>query len=225
MNWLAIVTVTTALCGGMVSGVMGQDAPTTQPEESENELRQDMMRSYGRSFMGRWGGPGGDFTDEDWEAAEAFMQEHSPNRWKLFEQLPEGSPRRGPVMRMIIARYRNLQSTREEDAALYELRLQQLTLEDGIWFTVREMRNQVSDEQRATLETNLRDKVAAAVDVWLKERERRLQRLEETLKLERERLATDLNRREEMVENRLQREMEKSSDFMSFPGSRRGRQN
>jgi len=226
MNWLAILTVTTAMLGAMASIAQAQDEPTTQPEETEADNHVEPMRGYSRQFMGRWGmGMGApDITDEDWDAASNFMREHSPNRWQLFERLSDGSPRRGPVMRMILARYQNLQSLKEEDVTLYDLRLQQLTLEDSIWGIVREMRTQIAEDRRTVLQSQLREKVSFAVDVWMKERDRRLQRLEETLKAERERLAADQKRREEMIENRLQRELERTPDVMAFPRRPRGGQ-
>lgn len=199
-----------------------ETSPSTQAAQTDSTPRDESMRPYGRSFMGGWGpGPAVDVSDEDWQAASTFMREHSPNRWAVFERLSEASPRRGPVMRMILARYRNLANVKEEDSELYELRVQQLALEDAIWGLLREMRsNQTSEERRTEIQAELREKVAQSVDTWIKERQRRLARLEETLKQERARLEADLKRIDTMVENRLQRELERASDYMGFPRGR-----
>jgi hypothetical protein len=181
---------------------------------------------YGRTFGGGGGGPlgggmmsrwdgGGEYPSDELDAAVEFMREHSPKRWEMLER------RQGPIfpqtMRFIMSRYRNLKNLEREDSKLYKLRLQQLTIEDSIFAMNREMRQPISDERRQEILKEMRARVEESVDVWIEEREHRLARLEATVNRERERLESDRGRRQLMIDNRLERELDRVSEFIAVP--------
>lgn len=140
-------------------------------------------------------------SDKEYEQASQFMREHSPNRWQAMEDLPEeGGLRRG-VMNFIIARWRILQSTREEDAQLYEIKLKQVTVEDNIYGLLAHTQ---SPAEREPLRKELREQARSLATLGLAERERRIERLQEMLKKQEELLSTDRSQLDAVVEQRTQ---------------------
>lgn len=138
-------------------------------------------------------------SEKEQQEVAAFMRQYAPNRWMAMEALPEaGTVRRG-VMIYVVARWRHLEMLREEDPSLYEIKVQQLAVEDDIYGLLARTH---SPAEREPLRKTLHGKVTELVRLGLAERQQRIQRLRESLKAEEERLLRDQKSIETMVERR-----------------------
>ncbi len=139
-------------------------------------------------------------TEEQWREAVEFMREYSGNRWGTISG-PAGE--RPMVRRRIWARYEHLQRLREEDPRLYELRLEQLRLEDQVFGLVNEFHHATSEEQSGEVRARLRGRIGEWVRHGLDERQRRIDRLQRLLEEERARLEADEKRVDALIDERL----------------------
>ena len=204
-------------------------APSTQPVANE-PVEQRIQRQRIESFSGRGepragefrGEPRGEFrgdggwrglspmdieeepTPEEWDEVAAFTQKFSPKRWDMFMQLPEA--KRDPVRRFMYWRYKQVTRMREDDPALFELHTRRLTIEDAIFplaWTIRRADGDETDEVVQARE-QLRKHVADLVEVGLKERELRLERMKRRHLAEAEQLSIDRGRQEQLVDERIE---------------------
>lgn len=139
-------------------------------------------------------------SEKELEDIADFMRQYAPARWAALESLPESGAARPGVMVYVIARWRHLQMVHEEDPELYDIKVQQMSAEDSIYGLLARTR---SPADREPLRKTLRDKVARLVELGLKEREHRIERLRQTLKTEEDKLAQDRGRMNSMVDHRV----------------------
>ena len=207
-------------------------APATQPagnETVEQRMRRQRIESFSGSgeprgefrpesrpeprgeFRGdgwRGGGPPIDMeeepTPEDWEEVSAFTQKFSPKRWAMFMQLPE--PKRGDVRRFMYWRYKQVTRLRDDDPEMFDLHTRRLTIEDAIFplaWTIRRADGEETEEVTKARE-ELRKHVVELIEVGLKEREARLERMKRRLRTDEEQLSLDRGRQEQLVEERIE---------------------
>lgn len=165
----------------------------------------------------RWTGP------DSWEEVGAFYAKHSPIRWQMYQEVRDPDRRRflGGVLRM---QYNALKPLETEDPALYRNKLEQIVLEDEVFGYVG--RYKAADEPlRGEIQQMIRDRLARLFDLRLQERKRRIAQLEETLAQERQRLEADVNKRESLIQQRVERilrgEMGSLGDDKGMPRFRR----
>ena len=185
--------------------------PQQQAQPATSPPPPPPMDGYGGGGYRRWRGGGRwgmEIPSQEWELAAQFMEQHSPRRWRAYQSLPD--ERRQGVRRMIYVRYRNLQQLRGDDPELYDVRMRQLVMEDDIWRLVDELRASTSEEQREPIIQQIRQRVQETTALWLKEREHRLARQEAVLQTMREDLATDRQNLEEIINERVSREVERA---------------
>lgn len=139
-------------------------------------------------------------SEEELEDIAAFMREFAPARWAAMESLPDSGAVRRSVMVYVVARWRHLQVLREEDTQLYDIKVQQMTVEDAIYGLLARTR---TPAEREPLRKSLREKVTELVNLGLKEREHRIERLRQALKVEEDRLAKDQATTGRTVERRV----------------------
>ena len=139
-------------------------------------------------------------SEQELEDIAAFMREFAPARWAALESLPESGAVRRSVMIYVVARWRHLQMLREDDTQLYDIKVQQMTVEDAIYGLLARTR---TPAEREPLRKILREKVTELVKLGLKEREHRIERLRQALKVEEDRLAKDQGTTSRMVERRV----------------------
>lgn len=139
-------------------------------------------------------------SEQELDDIAAFMRQFAPARWAALEALPEAGAVRRSVMIYVVARWRHLQMLREEDTELYDLKVQQMAVEDAIYGLLARTR---TPAEREPLRKILREKVAELVKLGLKEREHRIERLRQALKVEEDRLAKDQGATARMVEQRV----------------------
>jgi len=164
--------------------------------------------------------------EASWDAAQAFFREYSPNRFAMFDDLPEDNPRRGHIRRFVTGRYLMMQELKKRDEKLYDTRLKQIQLEDTIFDLVRQVNStELNDEERETARKELRQNVVLWVDASLAERKLRLEKLEAMIEQEKLKLDKDEQARDALIEKRYNRAMSAGAveDPMGPPPGRGGR--
>ena len=168
--------------------VLGQNAPAG-PQPDTSGLRNTRPRPGARHRL----------TDQESQEISQFMHDNSPNRWEAVESLPEDGPERRTIMVLVAARWRTLQTTREEDPGLYGLKIKQLLFEDDIYGLLGGTR---SSAEREPLRDKVRSVVSQLVDLQFQERERRIARLRDLLKAEEVKLANERTEHKGIVDRR-----------------------
>lgn len=169
----------------------------------------------GRSRGGdiRPGGPGGGFMygrrlrNDDLSDAEKtvildFVKEHSPQRWKAFEEIsnPDFKAR---VERMIIARNRVVLATQNRgESELFGLLVARVEAEDEAWGLSRQLRDKPEGEDAESAKAALLVIAQRLVDLELQEREIRIARLREMVARQEQNLEEDKKDLTKAVEQR-----------------------
>ena len=136
-------------------------------------------------------------SDKEQEDVAAFIRQAAPNRWAALEALPENGTFRRGIMVYVVARWRHLQMLREDDPALYDIKVHQLTVEDNIYGLLACTRGPAD---REALRKKLHDKVAELVKLTLADRQHRIERLRQALKTEEDRLSQDQAAMESLIQ-------------------------
>jgi hypothetical protein len=195
--------LTTALPMGVSRA---ENAPTTKPSHEMRDGSQPKgsmmrLRDGDRPRAGFGGIMPAAPTDEEWKQIESFVAENSPNRLKKLQQYQTKNEPGVPMFRTFIAtRYRALMAMKEHDPEMYERRLKQFQLEDEIIGQIgASEKGTMSNEEREAMLEN----VGKLVEMDLEEREYRIERLQNALSQEQERLQKDRNRQEALVQRKL----------------------
>jgi hypothetical protein len=153
---------------------------------------------------GQGGGGGRQPPPTTQERAEAidFIRQHSPNRASFIERQWLPGPARQRMAVMMINTYRNLQKAKEQDPEVYDLMLKRLELEDKL-FERDFRRSLLSGSSDAKAE--LRSKALDIVRLSLREREKRIERLERALEVEKKNLAADKANPDALVDGHARR--------------------
>src|SRR5688572_26704374 len=144
-----------------------------------------------------------DPNNPEWVSASETMKKHMPNWWRRFERLPPDAPWRPRAMKGIVERHRELQRVQQRDPEQYKREIEQIELEDEILGLARDARREADEERGEELRKLLREKVSRLVDVRLRNREARIERLAEQIKAERGRLEEAKRDRDSMIERNL----------------------
>jgi hypothetical protein len=143
-------------------------------------------------------------TDEEWREIEAFATEFAPNRLSKFNEMRKKDEPGWRVAQTVIAvRFRALDAMREHDPDLYDDRVAQLKLEDRIIGVADAAElgkgGELTPEAREALASDVRE----LVEMNLKEREARLDRLARQLDEQRKKLGEDRSAQGELVERKV----------------------
>jgi hypothetical protein len=188
------------------------DEPSTNPSSTPVAPAPDVrpperFRGYEGGYPGRFGGPGRWFqggrpSAVEWEEISIFMKEHSPERLKAINNLPEGPRER---LRMVATRnYRNYKQIETKDPALAKLMVSRVELEDQVFKLVNQIRSEKGNEAQAQSDKQLLEqKIGELLDVNINERELRISRLQTTLESEQKQLASDSKNKDQLIEKRL----------------------
>jgi hypothetical protein len=199
---------------GVLPVLVRADEPTTNPSNSSTppsvatpapEVRPDRLRGFD-GYGGRFGGPGRWFLGRpsavEWEEISIFMKEHSPERLKAINNLPDGPRER---LRMAVTRnYRNYKQIETKDPALAKLMVNRMELEDQVFKLVNQIKAEKGNESQVQADKqSLQQKIGELIDVNINEREVRIAKLQTTLEGEQKQLASDSKNRDQLVERRL----------------------
>jgi hypothetical protein len=155
-------------------------------------------------------------SDDQVAKAEAFVQEHSPNRFKAYKNAV--GPSRPFLVRSIVRGYLELKALENEDSALYSMKLDQLTVEDGIFGMVAAARE--SQLPKEKLREQVRPLVKELLAKRKQEMQHRIDKLEIAKIAETRRLNELNNIGESWIDTRIDEEMGRNGRF-TVPGNKR----
>src|SRR5437763_460721 len=147
--------------GGVTATVLwGVAATTTAPSSTDGDRaitppwqeRRPMYRPDGsrpdgmrpgdamrRREWWRENGPGAgaapttrSISPEEWQDIERFMTTRSPKRWAKFNEMPDDE-RKQRLGGFVVVRYRAMQELKQNDPAMFDIRLRRLPIEDEIF--------------------------------------------------------------------------------------------
>jgi hypothetical protein len=172
--------------------------PSENPERTAEQPRRQFGDGMGRfrQYMGARGQL--EPTDDEWAEVAVFMKEHSPQRWRMYQNAPEGH--QGRLRGPIYSAWKTLTRLEREDKEMYELRLKRLPIEDDIFALSGDIKK--GGEKAPELRAQLRAKVAAFMDSRMEERKLRITRLQKSLKEEQQALTEFDSQRDRIVDNR-----------------------
>ena len=150
-------------------------------------------------------------TTQESEDAIDFVSKHSPNRYAVFNRLPVNSQPRQRMVNMMTNVYRNLQRSKDQDPEVYELMVKRFELEDSLFDF--EFRRRLIRGDDSNARSELRAKAAEIVQLSLREREKRIERLERALDTEKKALAADRANPEALVDGHAKRLMAQLRDW------------
>jgi uncharacterized coiled-coil protein SlyX len=189
--------------GGREEQIRGADS---RPGGGEGEMPRRRPGDRFREFSP---------SDEQIAKAEAFVQEHSPNRYKAYKK---PGPNRPFLVKAIVRGYYELKAIEIDDPALYAMKLDQLSKEDEIFGLVAAARETQlpKDKLRAQVRPLVKELLAKRKE----EMQHRIDKLEMAKMTEMRRLNELNDVGETWIDNRIDEEMSRNGRFM-HPGSRR----
>ena len=150
--------------------------------------------------------PGPPPSAEELAGAEAFFADHAPHRYAFYRRMLE---RRGPdsplvqaARRRMVDGHRRMERVGRDSPRLYAFLVDQVALNDAVAQAARDARADPGDAARRDA---LRDVVRRRLDAILDARQSRLDRLTSDLDRERQALADDRARADEIVDEHVAR--------------------
>jgi hypothetical protein len=191
----------------MLPILAGADTPATQPGTVAAPLADEPMRP--RMGMGMRG-MGAAANRQEWDEMMDFLRTNSPNRAKVLEDTDAyNSPRRFAVLK----RWRDYKFVTEHFPEIADLRVQRFQIEDallGLQLQARRDPQHVQD-----LQPQVMAKVAQLVQLSIEERQRRIQKMEDLLGQERQKMAEDQANESQRIADRtdaIMRRMTRTAD-------------
>lgn len=176
------------------------DAPPPPGMAGHGRRNSEEARRYWRN---RWRRE--PIDENKWNEAMDFMGRHSPRRLAFVLSLPEG-PFRDGIRRYILGRYRDLQNLKDQnETELHDLAVQRLEGEDQAWGLAVDLAKSDNPEEQTRLRNELSEKVRQLVSLGFQERLLRIERLERAIQQEKDKLAADQNRTDEVVAEQMNR--------------------
>ena len=137
----------------------------------------------------------------EWSEVSSFMARYAPWGTREVNQMPEGDWK-DRIKGSLTQRYRALRLLETRDPESYEQRLAQLGIEDEALRLVSTL-GTADEAQREAIREDLRTRASRLVELDLQERQRRVQRLEDELKKQKEALDRDTAGRDSLVDKRV----------------------
>lgn len=189
MHEIAVLTAATCMMALGSQSALGQEVQPVADRGDKVEHVEPRGGDAGPArAMARAGARAAQPSEEDVAETMTFMREHSPNRVKAMENLPEEGAAQRRVLPFMVARYRALQAVKDEDPQLYDLNVKQIEIEDELYGLVASARR---IGEREKLHDRIRAVVKRQEETNFAEREHRLNRLRESLRREEKKLADD----------------------------------
>jgi hypothetical protein len=225
-------TIAAAFCAALFAGIAAAQ------EQSEND--RGPQRRRGEPFVDGGGPPDGprrppdgrpgfgpgpadpiEPSEAEFRDAEKAMRKHAPNWWRRFDNAPAGAPMHRRMMRAVIERHNELERIAQRDPEQHKREIKQLELEDDVLGLAQRIwrDREGSGGEVEALKTELHKKLGELVDLRLRNREARLQRLSDTLAAEKRRLEADQRNRDKTVDQRYEAALNRRLDQV-FPGGR-----
>ena len=144
-----------------------------------------------------------DSGESEWRTAVEAMRTLAPNAVHRIERAPRNAPGRARMMRAMLDRYRELQRIQRRDPEQYKREVEQTELEDEILGAARRLARETDTADAYEMRVQIRDMIGKLVDLRIRNREARLQRLAATVEAERKRLEQEKGNRERMIDRQF----------------------
>jgi hypothetical protein len=174
---------------------------TAPPNDTSVEARETQLRNRRIQLLASQPASTANETD----VAEALLEEYAPHMWKRLQRMPADGPLRTKLQRQMMERARDLQRMQQRDPEQFKNEVEQLQLEDEVADLGRQVirRGEPSSTDQDVLRKRLRETIEKLVDVRLRNRQARLQRLAKTLETEKQKLETDQGNRDKLVQRQF----------------------
>ena len=190
-------------------------APNASSDSADSDAGARVDRPVQPYFGQPWGPRERPLAPGEWADIAEFMGKYMPWRIGEVQQMPDG-PWKEKVQRLLGVRYRSLRALQNRDPDSFEQRLNQLKVEDQVYKLVSEWAT-ADPGRKQKIREELRTLVASLVDVDLSERRRRVERMEDELRRQKELLDRDTAERGSIVDRRLGRFLDWGN---RWPGTR-----
>jgi len=139
---------------------------------------------YGRPFIGEPGRPRPNFppSDEQVRAAEAFVGTHSPNHFKMYQELPDRFQPRSAI----VQGYLDLQAVGLADPDLYKMKIDEIELQDKIFGILAKRAEGLIDRQSAR--EQIRPLEKQVIELRRAEANHRIERMQIAIQNEKDRV-------------------------------------
>lgn len=215
------------LAGALALGA-GADPQPSQPQQQQQSggpSRQggDHGMRPGFGGFGGFGRGGFDPSSKEYqefrEQLKAFCLQHSPLRWKEYEErIQRGG--RSSFRGQMGPKFRELQALEKSDPALHAIKVRLIEVEDVEYGLVNELAtvDRADEKKVAALRAQLREQDDKYVRLRFEERSHRIDRLARILEDEKRKLADDRKDTARLVDERLA-ELEKQGPdyFFRYP--------
>ena len=207
MKWSHVAFLSILICSLALAG----DKPSTQPTRPRD------IAGVGGRMLKRDGGAGQKPTQDEINAAMAFVKENAPNHYQLFNRLPENSPRRERAQGLMVMRYRNLMRMKENNPDAYQAMLDQWKLEDQAIDDARSIK-----EGKPDADVRLREVCRQMVEKSLDERRARIAKLRTALDEQQKQLEKDEENKENVIAQLVNETQRKFERLFDVPDRDRG---
>jgi hypothetical protein len=160
-------------------------------------------------------------SSEELREVDEFMNENSPKRWAKIKDMPD--ERRSRLNGFVVQRFRMLQDLKQNDQAMYDLRVKRLKIEDEIFSLGWDLKNNKNENfSPDAAKKDLRKKVRALADSRIDEHRLRLKQWQEKIEQEQKKLAEEKANIDQFVDssvNAIENDMKwPGLGEMPFPG-------
>jgi hypothetical protein len=219
----AAVVAAAAAC--LAAAALGLPARAEPPSKDGGGQRRDFpggpRGGFDRSFD-----PNSEEGQRYQEALKAFCVKHSPRRWQEIEDRIQKFGHRASFMRIhqMSLKFRELQKLEKEDPALHALKVSMIEVEDVEYGLITDLRQlpKGDDKQAAQLRNQLREQNQRYVELRLKERDHRLERLAKIVEDEKRQLDQDRQESGRLIDERMADIEKRGPDFFLPRYGRRG---
>jgi hypothetical protein len=193
--------------------------PATRPAASSSSASaaaaavvSDFGLGGGGGGMGYYGGM--QRGPHDWEDMMSFMSSNAPNRARVLNDLSTSSE--PGLKHRLLMKWRAYNVMTERFPKMATLYVMRVRIEDDIFGLTMQAKQYPSS--RAQIYTEIHDKVAALVDLGIQERKLRIEHMQDQIAMEKMKLTHDQDRRDDLVEERMTRLLDKIKNTSSSDG-------
>lgn len=197
-----------AVGGSLVFAAGEKPARPTHPENAPLpplvEPERDMISESTLSALGPATGPTTRPTLAEIDSLRSFLEQYAPHHFRVLQQLGQLAPE-SRFWTTEVPRYQAYLATKQALPELANIRLERLHLEDELLSTVMNIR--VDSLNADTYRPHIHRMVQELEDNKIKEQRWRVDQLQSMLDDSQKKLDTEMNDRDRLVENRVNRIM------------------
>ena len=220
---LSLVCAVPLAVFGEPGGSNKQGGPRTGggPGGGISHAKPESERGAGGRLTNEWGSE--KEREQFRKDLAVFCEANSPNRWN--EIIKKGWDKNPGRIGAMAWQYKTLQTLQKEDPKLYEIKVNQIRIQDEEFGVLQAIKDSDKNPEKLTaaeLDSKLKEKAEKYVLLRLSERQHRIEALDKLLKKEKEALETDVHDTPALVETRCKELIKQGPSLFPNPGPRRG---